>query len=760
MVFRFFILFLLALNTKSFALSKGDLVFHAGFNKISEKPQSAPILPLQMEELKGEPKVDFNNLKDPVFTPTFGLRNPPKYQIPGFSTCFVNRHGAMEIDVDKEHDCVWLRGNTPGVCGYLGKQFLENSPTYFETALARIKPEEGGNIYLHVSDMVSGAFIMVNSFGNADAWAIAWNENGKWEGWKVRVDSLGADWTKSVKLAVGTTAKNEFQVYLNEKPIGPVIRLANLKNLTEIKIGGDAREKGFRVLEVNAWRDPKLAGKDKSIKIITVTPLKQNTFTPSNPYGNGVQVDYSFLGFSDAMNDPELFGELANTLKHLNIKLIRFPGGNSAYFYSIHGPEGMDGLFKLTGYYSIDRSKGFRWADTRQYFKLCKEAGADALYQLNLGFWYDQKTKQAYRIAIQDSNLTWPAPSGGNQSVEPKIRPLEYHLDKFQSALEDAKTIVKWAKEIGVKVIWEFGNEDSAYFCPKTYVQVSKEFYDAVRQVDPKAQFAVYGDGITWSDWDWPYAVFTEMAKAKMDIAYTSNHEYLFGGSGIPLLDGKHTYDGINVAWANIADLRYGVRKKLDELGYKKTRMAITEGNVAATGPMVGQPFEHGMGRGLGEAEIFPSRIKKYAMLVHHDLVRSGPENGTWFCRIFYFPKNPKGRRYKLPVTAEIMAVMGRHALREIIADDQGITVSQWNDGLFVTAGNAFSIDRNITLTFSNFPGSENKIIATCYTCDNLDTPEFKTHELPVTVDRKDGNAVISLSVPKYSFCFFILNNK
>ncbi len=131
------------LNAHVFASTKGDLILHAGFNKITEKPQSAPILPLQMEEPKGEPKVDFNNLKDPVFTPTFGLRNPPKYQVLGFSTCFVNRNGAMEIDVDKERDCVWLRGKAAGVSGYLGKQFLENSPTYLEAVVSRVKPEEG-----------------------------------------------------------------------------------------------------------------------------------------------------------------------------------------------------------------------------------------------------------------------------------------------------------------------------------------------------------------------------------------------------------------------------------------------------------------------------------------------------------------------------------------------------------------------------------------------------------------------------------------
>ncbi len=743
MITRIFILCLFIADLSVFALPKGDLVFHAGFGKITEKPQSAPILPLQTEEFKGDPKLDFNNLKDPIL-------------VPGFSTCIRNQSGEMEIETDKKQDYVRLWGTTPGVSGYLGKRFIENSPTYIEVVVARIKPEEGGNIFLHVSDVISGAFIMVNSLGSKDTWAIAWNENGKWDGWKARFDSVGADWSKNVKFAMAKAGKNRFQVLINDKPVGPAIQLTQFKHLNDMKIGGDAREKGFKILEVSVWQDKQNVEPDKSTKYGTVTPLKQNTFTPANPYGNGIQVDYSFLGFSNAMADPELFTELADTLKHLNIKLIRFPGGNSAYFYSIHGSESMDGLFKLTGYYSIDRSKGFRWADTRQYFKLCKEIGAAALYQLNLGFWYDQKTKQAYRIAIQDSNLTWPGPPGGHQSLEPKVRPLEYHLDKFKFALQDAKTITKWAKEIGVKVIWEFGNEDLVYFCPQNYVQISKEFYNAIREIDPKAQFVIYGDGITWSDWDWPYAVFTEMAKEKMDIAYTSNHEYIFGGACVPLLDGRYAYDGITSAWASIYDLRFGVRKKLDELGYTKTRLAITEGNMAAAGPMVGQPFEHGMGRGLGEAEIFPARIKKYAMLVHHDLVRSG-RGDTWFCRIFYQPKNPKGQRYKLPVTAEIMAVMGHHALREIIADDQGVTVSQWNDGLFVTAGNALPIDRTITLTFNNFPVSEKKITAVCYSSETLDTPEFKTREIPVTLDRNATNTMVTISVPKYSFCFFNL---
>ena len=730
------------------------LLFKAGFAEIADPPQTAPMLPLDTQPAPAEAGIDFNNLKDPKFTPTFQTRDPVKYRVNGFSVCHVNVHGSMEIDLQADDGEVWMRGTNPKVSGYIGKRFLDQDPTRIEATVRRLQPEEGGVVYLWISDVITNAYVMIASFRGEDnqgAWAINYNDNGGWDDWKVWLNTLGANWTQPVKLAIGVVRPGVFQAYVNDKPVGPELAVPNLRHLTEMRVACDAREKGVRVVEVAAWRDESQVSNEPSTLDLTVSPLDKTAFTPTNPYGNAIQIDYPFRGASDAMNDPELFPELVHALQEMRIRLIRFPGGNSAYWYSIHGPESMDGFRKLIGDYPLDRSK-FGWADAREFFKLCKEAGADAVFQLNLGYWYDPETKEAYRIALQDTQLSWPAPEGVDRPLDPKVRPLEYHLDKFQNALDDAKTLVRWAAEIGVKVIWEFGNEDMVYFCPKTYVGVSHEFYKAIKEVDPNAQFAIYGDGITWSDWSWPFAVFEEMARVGMkDIAYTSHHEYLFGGTGIPFSDGQHVYDGGIAAWSNIARLRDGVRKKLDELGYTHTQLAMTEGNFAAGGPLPGAPHEHGMGRSLAEAWIFPARIKKHAMLVHHDLVRSVAQEGTWFCRIFYFPENPKGERYELPLPAQVMKIMGDHALREIIFDFGGVTVSQWTDGLLVTVGNALATPRPVRLTLDGSREFGPAERANGYRSEDLDTMAFETIQVPVTTDGR----TCRITAPPFSFCYF-----
>jgi len=445
------------------------------------------------------------------------------------------------------------------------------------------------------------------------------------------------------------------------------------------------------------------------------------------------------------MNDPSLFEELAKILRDLHTSIIRFPGGCWTYAYSSNGPESMDGLRQVNDAYVLNRSI-FGWADAKRYFELCKAVGADSVYELNLAYWYDPQTKKAYRVCLQDSSDT----------LESKVRPLEYHLDKLPFALQEAQKIARWAKEVGVKVYWEFGNEDYCYFTPKTYVNQCAAFYKAIKEVDPKAEFIICGDGYSWSDWRWPHAVFEEMKKAEMkDIACVSNHVYMFGGTGIPFTSGQNIYDGLLASWANLKYLHSSDRAKLDSLGYAHTKLAITEGNVGA--PPCPITEEHHMGRSLGEAEIFVERIRQYFMLVHHDMVRNDEPKkaGDWFCRILYYPRNPKGQRYKLPLDGEVMKIMNEHAQREIVFNERGITASQWQDGLLISAGNALPIARNVILTLKGFDAKDQKIKATCYSTENLDTPKFSTVELGVTVSRQGNQAILSLTVPKYSFCYF-----
>ncbi len=735
-----------------FADSNGTRIFWAGFGQVKEKPQTAPSLPWDTQPVDGPVTLDFNNLKDPHTTPNFQTRKDPKDCIPGLSMCRVNQVGEMQIDLDLKNNCILMHGDNPAVTGYIGRRFIGQEPTKVEAKVKRIKPEEGGAVHLYAADIITGAFIMVQAMDSLDAkgsWALTYSNAGSWEDWKWWSPSpQGADWSKDVTLGLAVIKPGVFQASVNGRTVGPKISLTNLLHVTEFRIGGGARKSGLKVLELSAWRNEKLVNPKESVYKTTLTPLKTTSFKATNPYGNGIQAAYPEKGFAEAMNNPGQFEELAAMLRDMHIKLIRFPGGTWAYAYSPNGPESMDGLQKVFNAYILNRQR-FSWCDARQFFRLCKAVGSDAIYQLNLSYWYDPVAKKAYRVCIEDAT----------EDLKGKLKQQEYHLDKLPFALAEAKKIAGWAKEIGVKTIWEFGNEDYSYFIPKTYVKQCNAFYKAIKEVDPKAEFIICGDGYTWSDWRWPLGVFEEMKKAGMkDIAGVSNHMYLFGGTGISFVDGQHLYDGLLAANANLKYLHGTIRAKLDSLGYTQTKLAVTETNFgAANCPTLGAPAEHGMGRALGEAEIFPDRINRYSMLVHHDMVRNDEPkvDGTWFCRIFYYPKNPKGQRYKLPLDGQVMKIMGEHALRQIISHKNGMTVSQWTDGLLISVGNPLPIERKVKLSLENFSAGGEKIPVICFSAENLDTLDFKIRDLTAGVTTEAGSTILTFTVPKYSFCHF-----
>ena len=750
----------LAAGLTALAAPSGDRMFQADFNRSQEKPLTAPSVQAEPATPPGPVTVDFNNLKDPQYTPDFQLRNPVKFQVPGFSSCYVTDQGTMEIDLDRSAGCVRLHGGNPAVSGYIGRRFLSQEPTTVEATVQRLRPEEGGQLYLQVSDLMSGASVQITAVDGKDllhSWQISVSDG---TGTPVKTELQGSpavDWGKPVKLTVTQVAPGIFQVSVDGQAAGAPVTVRELRHMTEMRVGGEARKDGFKVLEVAAWRHPAALNPDPSVREYTTAAAKPRdaAFKATNPYGNAENIDYPFRGFSDAMADPELFGELAATLRELNLKLLRFPGGGSAYFYSIH-PESLPVFGSY--YYACDPKCG-RWVDARQYFKLCKAVGADALYQLNLGYYYDPADKKAYSIGPVDGPQFLAGADGYVKSAEKQDN---YRPEKLAAAVAEAKIIAGWAKAAGVKVVWEFGNEDYTKYAPTTFVRLCKAFQDGVRQVDPQAQFVICGDGITWSDWRWPFALFAEANRQHLDLAYTAQHVYLFGGVGFPFTDGQATYDGMLQAWRNIRFLHQSVRNRLDKTGYPQTKLAITEGGVAAAGPLPNAPQEHGMGRSLAEAAIYPARIRQYAMLVHHDLVRNdSPEKaGTWFCRIFYRPDNPKGKRYELPLDALVMKETGRHGLREIIFDSgDGTTVSQWTDGLLVTSGNPYPVERRVRLALNGFTPAQTQLTAAGWRSPDLTVMEHAPIAVPVTVTPAANGrpAQAEFTLPPYSFGHFQL---
>ncbi|MBT3297214.1 MAG: hypothetical protein HN383_18255 [Verrucomicrobia bacterium] len=467
---------------------------------------------------------------------------------------------------------------------------------------------------------------------------------------------------------------------------------------------------------------------------------------PTNLYGNAVQLAYPELGVARIGDDPALFAELVAMLRSMNVRLLRFPGGTWCHAYSIHGPKTMDALRTVRKDYILDRSK-YQWTDTRVYLKLCKAVGADALFQLNMAHWVDPTTMAAYRIAKQDSSY---GTAEAKTALRVAARELEYAPEKTVLAVADAQQVAEWAKELGVRVLWEFGNEDYTLLSPETYLGQCQAFYQAIKAVDAKAAFVITADGYSWSDWRWGKAVIDGMADAGLkDIAHLSCHVYMTGGCRLKPTTGESAFRGFIGSWYELRFLHHGLRKQLKELGRNDIKIAITEGNMVGPGtPIIGKPHEHGMGRALAEAAIFPKRIRSYSMLVHHDLVRS--DHATWFCRIFYSPDQKPGRRYSLPTDGAVMQIAGEHAMNQAVYADvyEILALSMGKDQLLLTIGNPVSTPRSAEIALRGLREPLRILESQGIVAADLDSPNYTTQPVPCKIDGQ----VLRLLLPPFSY--------
>jgi len=220
------------------------------------------------------------------------------------------------------------------------------------------------------------------------------------------------------------------------------------------------------------------------------------------------------------------------------------------------------------------------------------------------------------------------------------------------------------------------------------------------------------------------------------------------GGCRVKPLDGESAFRGLLGSWYELRFLHHGLRRQLEGLGRSDVRIALTEGNMVGPGtPIIGKPYEHGMGRALAEAAIFPERIRAYSMVVHHDLVRS--DRDTWFCRVFYNPDAPPGQRYSLPTDGAVMQIAGEHALNAPVWHDvyDLAALSRNPDGFLLTVGNPLPEARPAQFSLAGIPDLR---VQECQAivAENLDSPAYTVHPVDCATD----GAQIRLALPPFSY--------
>lgn len=652
-----------------------------------------------------------------------------------------------------------------GVAGEYAKLLISKSfkdapyPTKVEAVFELPKQGASGQIVFGVVDEVTGASVRVMWSQNQCAWAVS--EDKEWKGWQryVPTEKIG----NRVSLVIAKVSVDTFRVFVNGKPLSGNLTVSYLHTINKVDFTADVTG-SFDLIALSAYSDLDLVRRDIRLKSVDVELLaRSKSPVATNPNANGYQIAYFERGFADGMNDPERRSEFVERLRELNPSSLRFPGGTWAYWYSSLSAKSVQAFAKLDRAPYFTHGTNYGWSDDDYFLGICKELDVTAIYQLNIGTWYDPKTNRAYRLLPFDRRMRdgltaervmQSAEASGAVDVIPEMKDVEPAFMK--DALANAVALARKAKTMGVDVIWEFGNEDYVNFRPETYVRQARAFYDAIRSVDPDAQFAFCADGDSWSDRTWDKAVYAELVKAGMtDMAEASTHMYLTGGGGGPRTNGIEVYRATLSAWDTLRHMHVGMRKRLDAAGLTDANISLTEFNtVHLVKGYTGTGLEHSMGRALGEAAIWPDFIRRFNHIVFHDLIRNGYGSGTWFSRMDYMPTNPEGQRYRLPLDGKVMAVMHAHATNQILYADETLVVSQGVNGLLVSIGNVEpdSVSYNIDLR-GRTVSVRGEAAWQCMTVADLGSPAYSAFTLPLEMD----GDTLSFTAPAFSFSHIYL---
>ena len=423
----------------------------------------------------------------------------------------------------------------------------------------------------------------------------------------------------------------------------------------------------------------------------------------SSPFGSSFNISFFEKGFTDGITRPGTRDEFLRLCRELPITAMRFPGGTWAYAY----PPERDAfpVFKDAGMawlcYFFWWPERFGWCSEDDFLRFCRDAGVTAWYQLNPGFWYDRASRRLRKVA----EFTSP------QHVELKAKP-QY----LQSALREARERAQRCQQMGVRVVWEIGNEDHCWWTPAGYARIAAQLMRAIRAADLDARFAVCGDSTSWSDFSWQEAMLPALrAEGIEHFDYSSVHCYFAPGgvgqfdkagkwSPYPWATGSEILGSAKVAWQRTGQwYQTDWRARLDRYGFRRTQFAVTEMNMTDGNAHWTELQEHSMGRALGEAWGYPGYLRAFPGIFFHDLVRSGPGTGNWFQRLDYYPSHRPGCRYHSQVDLAVMRLMYRHGRGNVFHNAEGVCASRHPGAVYLTVLNPGAEPRRMHVTLAGF---------------------------------------------------------
>ncbi len=284
---------------------------------------------------------------------------------------------------------------------------------------------------------------------------------------------------------------------------------------------------------------------------------------PVTPLHFGVNSEFSRPGIftgtlpgDDPRSKAEAFGA---ALHDSGIRVLRFPGGDSAYFYL---PDGKTTTMQLAqavhlGEYSEGNPGSRDFVTLDDIAAFAKKYDIGLLYQLPMLFHFDGQQAHA---AI---------PSVFSRAAN------NYDVDRIEAQADYAAALVARLRAIDAPVVaWELGNEEWAHCKGADYARVAAAIVKKIRQQDRQTPIVAIGMGDAWLT-----ECIEELRKqGVLDQIQSFNVHYPFGTWPGPNAPG----DAANLLTFSQGDLQFTrwfdvATKRRAELGIPDAPMAVTE---------------------------------------------------------------------------------------------------------------------------------------------------------------------------------------
>ncbi len=168
--------------------------------------------------------------------------------------------------------------------------------------------------------------------------------------------------------------------------------------------------------------------------------------------------------------------DFARALRASGVRVLRFPGGNAAYWYL---PESRSATMSLCP----PHVRSMDFVGLEQLARFARESGIPLIYELPCLFYLDGDVPRAIVHSSYSDKLG------------------HYDHDRVEEGAAYGLSVARRLLDLGAPIVaWELGNEEFAHCAVQDYAEVVAAYVEGLAEIDPETPVVAVGMGEGWLD--------------------------------------------------------------------------------------------------------------------------------------------------------------------------------------------------------------------------------------------------------------------